>query len=67
MRNVKTTIIIGYITAKKLLMKMAINFQMIMGLIESRVCGRCLKGIFIHIVQLEAPHFKDSLMRHVGG
>jgi hypothetical protein len=51
MRNAKTTTIIEFITAKKLLMRMAINFLMIMGLIESRVCGRCLKGIFIHIVQ----------------
>jgi hypothetical protein len=51
MRNVKTTIIIGFITAKKLLMRMATNFLMIMGLIELKVYGRCLKGIFIHIVQ----------------
>jgi hypothetical protein len=41
MRNVKTTTIIGFITGKKLLMKMAINFLMIMGLIESRVYGQC--------------------------
>jgi hypothetical protein len=51
MRNAKTIIIIEFITAKKLLMKMETNFLMIMGLIESRVYGRCLKGIFIHIVQ----------------